>query len=158
MIGSRTDMFHSNQSLHTRGGIPGSAIAEQTIPEVDEQTTVISMRGKEPPRPHMQDIFAVAVPTTPSPTIEVSPPHFNPSLPKSSPLSVPAGPPRPRRQPSSDSSGSDEDERTRLRPSDMQDSGLSGATDTESLLLQPTNTTSPPRLVRQAGNVLEPPV
>jgi hypothetical protein len=99
-------VFQSNQSLYTRGNVAGSAIAEQVIPELDElQATVISMRKPEP-RPHIQDIFAVAVPTTPSPTVEGPPPDLR--FKKSAPLSVPAvGKPRPRRQASTDSSSSE---------------------------------------------------
>lgn len=140
-------MFQSNQSLYTRGNVAGSAIAEQVIPELDElQATVISMRKPEP-RPHIQDIFAVAVPTTPSPTVEGPPPRFK----TSAPLSVPAvGKPRPRRQASTDSSGSD-DERSSLQPSTLQnvvamEAGKSS--DTQSLLLNPTS--APVTLVRQA--------
>ena len=131
-----------------RGGMAGSAIAEQVIPELDEQATVISMRKPEP-RPHMQDIFAVAVPTTPSPTVELS---SQPRFVKSSPLSVPvagAGGLRPRRQASSESSGS-EDERATLRSSPPDVEAGTTASDTQSLLLnQPV---SPPKLVRQAAS------
>jgi hypothetical protein len=129
--GSRMDMFHSNQSLHTRGGTAGTAITDQVIPELDEmQATVISMRKPES-RPHMQDIFAIAVPTTPSPTIEGSKPIF---------IMGASAPHSPRGM--SVESGASYDERSTLRPSDLQDameSGLTEPSDMETLLLQPAD-------------------
>jgi len=128
VTGSRTDMFPSNQSLaQARGGQTSTAIADQVIPELDEmQATVISMRKPES-RPHMQDIFAIAVPSTPSPTLGTKPIFIMGS-------SVPHSP----RGMSVDSNGSDDD-RSTLRPTDLQDAMESGASsDMHTLLLQPT--------------------
>jgi hypothetical protein len=121
-------MFPSNQSLaQARGGQTSTAIADQVIPELDEmQATVISMRKPES-RPHMQDIFAIAVPSTPSPTLGTKPIFIMGS-------SVPHSP----RGMSVDSNGSDDD-RSTLRPTDLQDAMESGtSSDMHALLLQPT--------------------
>lgn len=129
-------MFHSNQSLHTRGGTvsaaTATAIADQVIPELDEmQATVISMRKPES-RPHMQDIFAIAVPSTPSPTLGTKPIFIMGS-------SVPHSP----RGMSVESNGSD-DERSTLRATDLQDAMESGtSSDMQTLLLKPTSKSIP---------------
>ncbi|CAB3366780.1 Hypothetical predicted protein [Cloeon dipterum] len=143
--GSRVDMFHSNQSLHTRGTAGTTAIAEQVIPELDEmQATVISMRKPES-RPHMQDIFAIAVPTTPSPTHESSKPIFIMGS-----VSTAHSTQSTLRGVSIDS-GSD-DEKTHLtRPKDLQNMAESGASDMNSLLIEPTSS-SGAKIVRSGDN------
>ncbi|XP_059486400.1 bestrophin-4-like [Neocloeon triangulifer] len=130
--GSRVDMFHSNQSLHTRGGTAGTtAITDQVIPELDEmQATVISMRKPES-RPHMQDIFAIAVPTTPSPTHETSKPIFIMGS------SATHSPQSTLREVSIES-GSD-DEKTHLRPRDLMEVSESAPSDIHTMLLEPTS-------------------